>query len=122
MLSTKREFLFGDLTYKINGLLYAVHNELGRFAREKQYADLFEIKLKENNISYKRELRVGDSGNIIDFLIDEKIIIEFKSKPFLLKDDYFQTQRYLQSLNLQLGILVNFRTRYLQPKRILRKI
>lgn len=118
----KKEFLFGYITYKINGLLYSVHNELGRFAREKQYSDLFEQKLKDSGINYKRELKVADSGNIIDFLIDDKIVIEFKSKPFLLKEDYFQTQRYLQSLNLELGILVNFRTKYLQPKRILRSI
>lgn len=116
-----KEFFFGELTYKINGMLFAVQNELGRFAREKQYADLFEKKLVENSIIYKRELVVGDSGNILDFLIEDKVIIEFKSKPFLLKEDYFQTQRYLQSLNLRLGILVNFRSKYLQPKRVLRR-
>lgn len=116
-----REFLYGDLTYEINGILYAIHNELGRFAREKQYADLFEYKLKEKGVRYQRELRVGDSGNILDFLIEDKIVIEFKSKAFLLKDDYFQIQRYLHILNLELGLLVNFRTQYLQPKRILRR-
>ena len=122
MLSDKKEFLYAETTYKLNGLLFSVHNELGMFAREKQYADLFEAKLKEYGISYKRELRIGDSGNILDFLIDDLIIIELKSKPFLLREDYFQTQRYLDSLNLRLGILVNFRTKYLQPKRILRKL
>lgn len=113
-------FLYGDLTYELNGLLFAVHNELGRFAREKQYADLFEKKLIEKGIKYKRELRVGDTGNILDFLIEEKIVIEFKSKAFLMKDDYFQTQRYLHILNLELGLLVNFRSQYLQPSGILR--
>lgn len=115
-----KEFLFGDLTYQLNGILYSVHNELGRFAREKQYSDLFEARLKEKGIGYKRELRVGDSGNILDFLIEDKVIVEFKSKAFLLKEDYFQIQRYLQVLNLELGLLVNFRSRYLEPKRILR--
>ncbi len=122
MLSDKKEFLYAETTYKINGLLFSVHNELGMFAREKQYADSFETKLKESGIAYRRELRIGDSGNILDFLIDDLIIIELKSKPFLLREDYFQTQRYLDSLNLRLGILVNFRTKYLQPKRILRKL
>jgi hypothetical protein len=44
-----------------------------------------------------------------------------KAKPFILKDDYGQMQRYLQALNLELGIIYNFRDRYLKPKRILRE-
>ncbi len=118
---TKTKLLFGELSYEINGILFAVHNELGRFAREKQYADLIETKLKENKIEYKRELIVADSGNVIDFLIEDSLILELKAKPFLLKVDYEQVQRYLHVCDLRLGILVNFRTKYLSPKRILRK-
>lgn len=115
------KLIHAQLTYLLNGLLFAVHNELGRFAREKQYANAFEKKLKANNIRYQRELAVGDTGNILDFLIENKIVIEFKSKAFLLKEDYFQIQRYLHILNLELGLLVNFRNPYLQPKRVLRR-
>lgn len=114
-----KEFLFGDLTFKLQGILFSTHNELGRFAREKQYGDLLEKKLVENNVKFKREVRVGDTGNILDFIIEDKIIMELKSKPFLSKEDYFQIQRYLQALNLRLGILVNFRSSHLTPKRIL---
>ncbi|MBI5530822.1 MAG: GxxExxY protein [Candidatus Doudnabacteria bacterium] len=118
---TKSKLLYGELSYQINGLLFAVHNEIGQFGKEKQYADLFEKKLKEKNIEYKRELIVGDSGNIFDFLISESVLVELKSKPFLLNTDYDQVKRYLQSCDLELGILVNFRSKYLIPKRIIRK-
>jgi GxxExxY protein len=118
---TKTKLIFGELSYEINGILFAVHNELGRFAREKQYADLIETKLKENKIEYKRELIVADSGNVVDFLIEDSLILELKAKPFLLKADYEQVQRYLHVCDLRLGILVNFRTKYLSPKRILGK-
>lgn len=114
------KLLHEDLSYKIRGVLFAVHNELGRFAREKQYSDCFEQKLKESQIIYQRELAIGDSGNVIDFLVDNVLIVEFKAKPFLLKDDYFQVQRYLHATNLELGILVNFRASHLVPKRVLR--
>jgi len=30
------ELIYPDLSYKINGILYSIHNEVGRFAREKQ--------------------------------------------------------------------------------------
>ena len=121
MPETKIKLLFGELSYRINGILFESHNELGQFAREKQYGDLIEKKLKENNIFYKRELRIGESGNTVDFLIENNVLVELKSKPFLLNVDYDQVKRYLQSCDLELGILVNFRSKYLKPKRIIRK-
>jgi GxxExxY protein len=114
-----KEFLYGNLTYKINGILYAVHRELGPYAREKQYGDLAETKFISEGVPYQREIRVGESGNILDFIAYGLIPLEFKAKPFLTKEDYYQIQRYLQILNLRLGLLVNFRTRRLIPKRIL---
>ena len=121
MLYQKKKIplLFEDETYKINGVLFEVHREIGRFAKEKQYADLLEKKLKEKDIPFKRELRVGDTGNIFDFLIGGNIIVELKAKPFLTKQDYFQLKTYLQSVNLKLGLLVNFRSEYLKPQRVL---
>ncbi|HYV33970.1 MAG TPA: GxxExxY protein [Candidatus Limnocylindria bacterium] len=118
-IQRKREFLFGDITYKVNGILIEVYKELGSYAREKQYADLVEHKLKARGIAYKREVKIGDSGNIVDFIIEDKIILELKAKPFLIKEHFDQVKRYLYQTNLQLGILVNFRTNYLNPKRVL---
>ena len=41
------------------------------------------------------------------------------NKNFITKEDYYQMQRYLKAANLKLGLIVNFRTTYLHPKRIL---
>ncbi|MBN1168311.1 GxxExxY protein [Candidatus Woesebacteria bacterium] len=116
----KSKVLYPQLSYTIVGILFSVHNDLGRYSREKQYSDLIEKKLKSLRLKYKREHEIGDSGNIVDFLIEDKIIIEVKAKRVITKDDYFQIQRYLQECRVKLGILVNFRRTYLQPKRILR--
>jgi GxxExxY protein len=118
--SMKAELVYPDLSYTIVGICYTVHNEIGRFGREKQYADLLEKKLKEKNIPYLRELTMGESGNIIDFLIADKLILELKTRPMVTKQDYIQVQRYLNESNIALGLLVNFRSMYLRPKRILR--
>ncbi len=88
--------------------------------REKQYADVIEERLIKLNIPYKREFRIGESGNVIDFLIDGKIVLEIKARSFIGKPDYYQLQRYLQSSGLKLGLLVNFRSRYLKPIRVIR--
>jgi len=43
-----------------------------------------------------------------------------KAKPLILKNDYYQTQRYLQALNIKLALLINFRNRYLKPIRVIK--
>lgn len=118
----KDKIIEKNLSYKLNGIFFEIQRELGRFCREKQYADLFEKKLKENNIKFKREhpIEIADKkSNFADFLIEDKIIVELKIKPFLEKNDYYQIARYLKIKNIELGLLVNFRQTYLKPKRVL---
>jgi len=118
----KPELFFPKLSYKITGILFAVHNGLGRFSTERQYCDFLEKKLQENNIEYIREKNINRSieGDRVDFCIENKIIIECKAKKFITKEDYLVLQRYLQNSGINLGIIVNFRNTYLRPKRIVR--
>lgn len=108
------------------GLLYEVHNELGRYCNEKQYSDKFEEFLKKNKVEYQREFILPLSfpsekmgRNKVDFIVDNKIILEFKNKRRSDRTDYYQLQRYLRAADKKLGILVNFRQLNLVPKRIL---
>ncbi len=70
---------------------------------------------------YRRELSLSGTGNRIDFVVFDKILIEIKAKPFLNKDDFAQVQRYLKVMDLKLGLLINFWARSALPHRILRK-
>lgn len=118
----KPQLLFPKLSYQITGILFAVHNKLGRFCTERQYCDLLEQKLKENNIKYTREKNISKNiqGDRVDFCIEDKIVIECKAKKFITKEDYLAVQRYLQNSGKKLGIIVNFRHTYLRPKRVVR--
>jgi GxxExxY protein len=120
------KLIYPELSYKINGILYEVHNRYGRFLNEKQYGDAVEKLLSENNIKYEREKKLpkffdgeNERRNMVDFLIEDKILLELKDKRIINREDYYQVRRYLESLNLKLGILVNFRERYLKSRRIL---
>lgn len=120
---TNIKILYPELSYVINGLCFNVHNKLGRFSREMQYANELEEELIKNNIKYKREnrnIKNGKfTGNIIDFIIEDKAVIELKAKSVVTKEDYYQTKRYLIDSNIKLGLIVNFRDSYLKPKRVL---
>jgi len=111
-----------ELSYKLTGLFLKIHKEHGRYYREKQYGDILENHLKNEGINYKREAPISLEdrySNFVDFIIEDRIIIEIKNKPFISKSDYFQTRRYLNSANMELGLIVNFREQILKIKRIL---
>ena len=123
---TNGKIIYKELSYRLNGLLFGLHNLLGRYCREKQYEDALEKILKENNINYVREKSLpidmvdNQHTNKADFVIEDKIIFELKSKPLITREDYSQMQRYLQASGYKLGLLVNFRSKYLKPIRIIR--
>ena len=126
MKNYQDNLIYKELSYALFGLLYEAHNELGRYCNEKQYGDKFEELLKKNKIEYQREFTLplsfsseSQGRNKADFVIDNKIILEFKNKRRLDRTDYYQLQRYLRAADKKLGILVNFRQLNLAPKRIL---
>jgi len=54
----------------------------------------------------------------MDFIIEDKIVLEIKKGERFLKQNIDQLYRYLKAGDLQLGILANFTSRGLQFKRI----
>jgi len=119
-MNTNNDLIYPELSYLIVGICFSTHNELGPFCKEIQYSRYIEQKLKESKINFKREIPIGEGQNIIDFVIENKIVLELKAKRIITKDDYFQIQRYLQDSKLKLGIIVNFRSKYLRPLRVVR--
>lgn len=119
------KIIYPELSYTVCGLCFETHNQLGRFRNEKQYADALDVLLNKNNIKYKREEFLPSSfegekkRNIPDFIIENKIILDLKAKRIITKEDYFQMKRYLSSSSLKLGIIVNFRQNYINPKRVI---
>ncbi len=118
--------IYKELSYQVWGILLKAHKELGPYVSEKQVCDKIEHYLKLEGLPYSREyiIPVSFEGehpgrNKADFLVTDKIILEIKTTRNLTPQDYYQMQRYLKATNKKLGILVNFRDRYLKPKRIL---
>lgn len=123
---TNAKVIYAELSYEITGALFEVHNKLGRFCNEKQYCDELEQEFKKRGIKFEREKSLPKSfeaekegRNKVDFLIEDKIVLEVKAKRIFTRDDYYQTRRYLSALNKKLALVVNFRDKFLKPRRVL---
>lgn len=119
------KLVYPELSYALTGILFDVHNALGNKYQEKHYQRAIEIKLKQLNIPYQREVRteIDFEGEKLgtfaaDFVVDEKVILEVKAVPRLLPNDISQVIRYLKAMELKLGLLANFRTQRLELRRV----
>lgn len=115
-----------ELSYKIMGILFSVHGQLGNRYQEKYYQRAVEQALIESAMGYKREIAIDLIYNkkkigkyFLDFLIEDSIVLEIKAVPSLKPKDFSQVLAYFTAHNIELGILANFRTDRLSYKRIL---
>ena len=106
---------YEELTHKIIGCAYKVFNELGFGFLENIYKNAMIIELTKNNLKVEAEkpLKVYYDNQIVgDFLIDlyieEKVVVELKSVQNLIKEHEVQLVNYLQGLQKDIGLLINF--------------
>lgn len=82
MNTNKNEkYIYQDLSYKIIGVIYDVHKELGNVHKEIIYHKAVAIELSERGISFVEEkpIDIKYKGKKIgiykpDFIIDDKVI------------------------------------------------
>jgi GxxExxY protein len=124
----KEEYKYSDLTAKIIGAAFEVHNGLGNGFQEKIYQRALEVEFQLQSIDYKREfeMEIWYKGVLIgkrsvDFLIDDKIGVELKAVIQLEDAHLAQGLNYLEVYNLEIGLLLNFGASSLQIKRLLNK-
>ena len=121
----KKDLLYPDLSYKIVGALFNVYNNIGSGHREKFYQRAIAIELKSIDIPYIEQLYVAIKFKdkivgkyYLDFLIDNKIVLEIKKGEVFLRKNIEQIFSYLKAKRLKLGILANFTKSGLKFKRI----
>lgn len=116
---------FSDITEKIIGCAMKVHRELGSGFQEYIYQRALEIELKKALIRFIREFEMpiyyqGEKigMRIVDFFIDEKIMVELKAVADLDDVHLAQGLNYLEASGLEVGLLINFGAKSLQFKRL----
>ena len=122
----RKDILYPELSFQIIGVLFEVSNKMGYQFQEKYYQKAIAALFQQTGIKFKEQLSVPLMINgkkittgRVDFLIEEKIILEIKRGDVFLKQNIDQLNSYLKMADLELGILANFTSHGLQFKRIL---
>jgi GxxExxY protein len=118
------DFLYEGESYKIRGACFRVYNVLGEGIREKIITRALIKEIVSQGMLVENQVRIDivyDNEKIgiymPDLVVDGKIIIEIKSKPYLTREDQKQFWGYLKSSKYNLGFLINFGSRKLLIKR-----
>lgn len=104
-----------ELSYIIVGILFEVYNELGYGYKEKYYEKALMVALAKQQIKFKTQVPFAlkfkeeiIGRNYLDFLIEDKIVLEIKKGKHFSKSNLDQVKQYLKITNLKLAILANF--------------
>lgn len=118
--------IYKDLSYKIVGILFEVYNDLGYGFQEKYYERAIGKLLKEKSIEFENQVpfKLNFKGELLgkfylDFLIDNKIILEIKKGDYFPKRNINQVKEYLKVTNKKLAILANFTSKGVKFIRVL---
>ena len=104
-----------DLTHKIIGCAYKVHNALGPGFLEKVYENSLRIELERLGLEVKQQepINVMYDGFVVgeyfaDLWVDERVVIELKASQVLVKRHEVQLVNYLAATGIDCGLLLNF--------------
>ena len=118
---------YSELTEKIIGCAMRVHKFLGSGFQEVIYQRALELELKKSDISFQRELEIpiyyhdAQVGTRrVDFLIEEKILVELKAITTLEDVHYAQILNYLTAYKLDIGLIINFGEKSLKFRRFVK--
>jgi GxxExxY protein len=105
-----------NLSQRVIGLCIEVHRELGPGLLESAYEEALAFELTHAGLAFKRQFETPlkykgvnlNCGYRIDFLIEEKLILELKAVNELLPVHHAQLITYLKLDRRSLGLLINF--------------
>ena len=124
MTTDKMSRPINEITYAINGAIFAVHNGLGPGFLEKVYENALMLELKQRGMRAQRqapiEVRYKDTvvgEYYADILVEDQVILELKCVDRILKIHEAQILNYLKATGMKVGLLVNFKSVKAQVKR-----
>ena len=123
------QYPHSELTGRIIGCAMEVHKILGNGFQEVIYQRALEIEMSSAGVDFSREyemeivykdVKIGTRR--VDFFVEEKIMVELKAIIQLEDVHLAQTINYLKAYGLETGLLINFGSKSLQFKRVMKPV
>jgi GxxExxY protein len=118
-----------ELARLVLDVAFRIHKLYGPGLFESVYEEIFCFEWEKQSIPYQRQKAIPlvhesiklDAGFRADLIIENKLLVEFKSVETLADIHFKQVQTYLKLTECKLGLLINFNVVYLKDgiKRII---
>lgn len=123
------ELKYENITKKIIGASFEVHKFLGNGFQEVIYQRALAYEFYQAGLTFAREIEqhiyyknlpepIGTRR--ADFVVEEKILVELKATKQLEDAHFAQALNYLKVYKLEIGLLINFGSKSLEFKRLIR--
>src|SRR5271170_4558064 len=112
-MKEEKELPHYELTRVILGCCFEVMEELGPGFLEKVYKNALLIAMRQKGLQVEVE-----KSYQADLVVNQTIIVELKCCEKLISEHQAQVFNYLKVSSLSVGLLVNFRRRKLEWKRL----
>lgn len=123
-----QDYKYADLTGQIIGCAMKVHNTLGNGFQEVIYQRCLALEMDKQGLQFQRETEmpiyyegVEDGQRRVVFLVEGKIMVELKAITELEKVHITQALNYLETFQLEIGLLINFGGTRLSFKRLIKE-
>jgi GxxExxY protein len=119
------ELKYSDVTEKIIGCAMTVHRKMKAGYSELIYSRCLAIEFDRIKLPYQKEMELPiyyDEITVgkrrVDFLVEEKVVVELKAISELTDKELNQSLNYLENHRKEVGLLINFGAKSLQFKRL----
>jgi GxxExxY protein len=123
----KEQYKHSELTGKIIGCAMEVHKFLGNGFQEVIYQRALEIEMRSQGLTFAREFEMPIhykefqiGMRRVDFFVEDKIMVELKAVIHLEDVHLAQAINYLEAYKMEIGLLINFGSRSLEFKRVMK--
>ncbi|WP_373540420.1 GxxExxY protein [Chamaesiphon sp.] len=123
-----KSYQYSDITGKVIGCAMEVHRYLGNGFQEVIYQRALALEMQHQGLSFQREfvMQIYYKGSHIgtrrvDFFVEEKVMLELKAVIQMDDAHLAQAINYLEASGTEIGLLINFGSRSLQFKRVMKK-
>lgn len=104
-----------DLTEKIIGASFDVHNELGSGFVEKVYENALAMELRRRGLTCKQQQPVSVSYRdesvgefVADLIVESVVLVEIKAVKAITSEFESKLIHYLKTTGIEVGLLINF--------------